>query len=230
MNAPLSAALAVFSQLPPAERFHIHARAFSAPLEAVATHVPAGGTVADVGCGHGLLSALLALSDSRRKVHGVDPDPRKIEWALQGPGRLPNVRTEVGTVESLAEQHAGHFDAVVVCDVLYLLPVERWPGFLREARRLLRPGGRLLLKEAEGDRSWKHFKCLAQEVVMVKLLGRTKAGGALVLQPRDAMEAMLRQAGFSPRETVALGAGYTTPHILYVAEATAGAVGADSAA
>ena len=221
MNAPLSAALAVFSQLPPAERFHVHARAFSAPLEAVAARVPAGGTVADVGCGHGLLSALLALSDSRRTVHGVDPDPRKIEWAREGPGRLPNVRTEVGTVESLAEKLPGHFDAVVVCDVLYLLPVERWPGFLREARRLLRPGGRLLLKEAEGDRSWKHLKCLAQEVVMVRLLGRTKAGGALVLQPRDAVGALLRQAGFAPRETVELGAGYTTPHLLYVAEAVA---------
>jgi 2-polyprenyl-6-hydroxyphenyl methylase/3-demethylubiquinone-9 3-methyltransferase len=203
------------------ERFHVHARAFSAPLEAVAARVPAGGLVADVGCGHGLLSALLALGDSRRTVHGVDPDPRKIEWARSGPGRLPNVRTEVGTVESLAERLPGHFDAVVVSDVLYLLPVERWPGFLREVRRLLRPGGRLLLKEAEGDRSWKHLKCLAQEVVMVKLLGRTKAGGALVLQSRDAVEAMLRQAGFAPRETVELGVGYSTPHILYVAEATA---------
>jgi 2-polyprenyl-6-hydroxyphenyl methylase/3-demethylubiquinone-9 3-methyltransferase len=230
MNAPLSAALAVFSQLPPAERFHVHARAFSAPLEAVTARVPVGGTVADVGCGHGLLSSLIALSDSRRQVHGVDPDPRKIEWAQVGPGRLPNVKVEVGTVESLAERLPGHFDTVVVCDVLYLLPAERWPGFLAEARRLLRPGGRLLLKEAEGDRSWKHYKCLAQEVVMVKLLGRTKAGGALVLQPREEMEAMLRRAGFTPRETVELGAGYSTPHILYVAEATAEAAGADSAA
>jgi 2-polyprenyl-6-hydroxyphenyl methylase/3-demethylubiquinone-9 3-methyltransferase len=218
MNAPLSAALTVFSQLPPAERFHVHARAFSAPLEAVAARVPPGGTVADVGCGHGLLSALLALGDFRRTVHGVDPDPRKIEWARVGPGRLPNVRAEVGTIESLAERLPGHFDAVVVCDVLYLLPVERWPGFFREARRLLRPGGRLLLKEAEGDGTWKHLKCLAQEVVMVRLLGRTKAGGALVLQPRGAVEGMLREAGFTPRETVALGAGYSTPHILYVAE------------
>lgn len=221
MNAPLTAALASFSRLPPAERFHVHARAFSAPLEAVAARVPPGGTVADVGCGHGLLSALLALSDSRRTVQGVDPDPRKVEWAQQGPGRLPNVRIEVGTVESLAERLPGHFDAVVVCDVLYLLPPERWPGFLAEARRLLRPGGRLLLKEAEGDGSWKHYKCLAQEVLMVKLLGRTKAGGALGLQRRDAVEAMLQRAGFTPRETVELGAGYSTPHILYVAEASA---------
>jgi 2-polyprenyl-6-hydroxyphenyl methylase/3-demethylubiquinone-9 3-methyltransferase len=86
-------------------------------------------------------------------------------------------------------------------------------------RRLLRPGGRFLLKEAEGDGSWKHYKCLAQEWVMVKLVGRTKAGGGLVLEPRATVEALLRDAGFTVRETVELDAGYTTPHILYEAEA-----------
>ena len=219
MASPHASALSVFSPLPPAERFHVQARAFSAPLEAVAAHVPPGGKVADVGCGHGLLSALLALGDSRRTVHGVDPDPRKVAWAQAGPGRLPNVRFEEGTIEGLAGRLPGHFDSVVVSDVLYLLPMERWPAFLGEARRLLRPGGLLLLKEAEGDRSWKHFKCLAQEWVMVKALGRTKAGGALGLQPREAVAVLLRQAGFSPRHPVALGAGYTTPHILYLADA-----------
>ena len=220
MSAVLDRALGLFSSLPRAERFHVRARAFSAPLEAVASHVPSGPvTVADIGCGHGLLSALLALGDSARTVHGVDPDPRKVEWARRGLGALPNVRLEVGTVESLASREAGTFDAAVVCDVLYLLPEERWAGFLRTVRALLRPGGRFLLKEAEGNRSWKHYKCLAQEVVMVRLLGRTKAGGGLVLKPRAELEALLRDAGFRVQRTVELDRGYTTPHILYVAEA-----------
>jgi 2-polyprenyl-6-hydroxyphenyl methylase/3-demethylubiquinone-9 3-methyltransferase len=54
---------------------------------------------------------------------------------------------------------------------------------------------------------------------MVKLIGRTKAGGGLVLEPRGTVESLLRDAGFTVRETVELDAGYTTPHILYVAEA-----------
>ncbi len=223
MSTLLDQTLALFSALPQAERFHVRARAFSAPLEAVVDRVPTGATVADVGCGHGLLSGLLALADPSRSVHGVDPDPRKVMWALQGPGRLPNVHTEVGTVESLAAQCPAQFDAAVVCDVLYLLPEERWLDFLRTVRGLLRTGGRFLLKEAEGDRSWKHYKCLAQEWVMVKLLGRTQAGGGLVLKSRSDMEALLRKAGFTVRETVELDAGYTTPHILYVAEAAPGA-------
>jgi len=220
VSTVLDKAVGLFASLPRAERFHVRARAFSAPLEAVAAHVPGGAvTVADIGCGHGLLSALLALGDSARTVHGVDPDPRKVEWARRGLGALPNVSVEVGTVEDLASRRAGAFDAAVVCDVLYLLPEARWPAFLRTVRSLLRPGGRFLLKEAEGDRSWKHYKCLAQEVVMVRLLGRTKAGGGLVLKPRAEMEALLREAGFRVRRTVELDRGYTTPHILYDVEA-----------
>jgi hypothetical protein len=45
--------LALFSSLPRAERFHVRARAFSAPLEALVDRVPTGATVADVGCGMG---------------------------------------------------------------------------------------------------------------------------------------------------------------------------------
>lgn len=219
MSSLLSESLALFSALPASERFHLHARAFSAPLEAVAAYAPNSGPVADIGCGHGLLCALLALGDLRRTVHGVDPDPRKVAWARAGLGSLSNVQVAEGSVEVLAERLHGHFNAAVVCDVLYLLPLERWSDFLRSTRRLLRPGGRLLLKEAEGNGSWKHRKCLAQEWVMVRLLGRTHGSGGLVLQPRHAVHQLLAECGFSVRETVELGAGYTTPHVLYVAEA-----------
>ncbi|MFP2930851.1 class I SAM-dependent methyltransferase [Pyxidicoccus sp. 3LG] len=221
MSALLQQALSLYAALPAAERFHVHARAFSAPLLAVASRVP-GGRVADIGCGHGLLSALLALADPRRTVHGVDPDPRKIAWARQALAVLPNVKLAEGTVEeTLASDEADvePCDAAVVCDVLYLLPEEKWPGFLRTVQGLLRPGGRLLLKEVEGDHSWKHHKALAQEWVMVSLLGRTKASGGMALKPRGEMTRLLQDAGFAVREVVDLGKGYTTPHVLYVAEA-----------
>jgi 2-polyprenyl-6-hydroxyphenyl methylase/3-demethylubiquinone-9 3-methyltransferase len=207
----------VYAELPLKERLFVRARRFTAPLEAVVERVPAGA-VADIGCGHGALTSLLALGDPRRNVTGIDPDARKIAWAERGPGKLPNVRLEVGTVEDLAAKAAGTFDAAVVCDVLYLLPVERWGAFLATCARLLKPGGRLLLKEAEGDRSWKHFKCVAQEWVMVKLVGKTKSSGGLQLEPREYTEGLLRDAGLKLVETVDLSRGFTTPHVLFVAE------------
>ncbi len=219
MSALLKQALALYAALPPAERFHVHARASSAPLLAVASRMP-GGTVADIGCGHGLLSALLALADPGRTVHGVDPDPRKVAWARQALAALPNVRLEEGTVEqTLATSLKGACDGATVCDVLYLLPEEKWAGFLTTVHGLLKPGGRFLLKEVEGDGAWEHRKGRAQEGVMVSRLRRTKASGGMVLLPREEMTRRLQAAGFSVREVVALGRGYTTPHVLYVAEA-----------
>lgn len=212
------AALRTFSSLPLKERLFVRARRWSAPLEALAERAPAG-RLADIGCGHGALTALLAEGRSDRSVVGIDPDHRKIAWAQRGPGMLPNVQLRVGTVEALAEAEPRAFDAAIVCDVLYLLPVERWGAFLRSCAALLGPGGRLLLKEAEGDRSWKHYKCLAQEIVMVKLIGKTKGSGGMALRPRGFTERLLADAGLSLVETVDLSRGFTTPHVLYVAEA-----------
>jgi 2-polyprenyl-6-hydroxyphenyl methylase/3-demethylubiquinone-9 3-methyltransferase len=130
---------------------------------------------------------------------------------------MPNVSLEVGTVEALAARAPQRFDAAVVCDVLYLLPRDQWRGFLEACRTLLRPGGVLLLKEAEADRSWRYYKCLAQEQVMVQVLRRTHSSGGLGFVPRAEMELELAHAGLELDQLVPLGKGYTTPHLLFAA-------------
>jgi 2-polyprenyl-6-hydroxyphenyl methylase/3-demethylubiquinone-9 3-methyltransferase len=212
-----------FSGLPLGERLHVLLRQRTAPLERVARAVPIG-KVADVGCGHGLLTLLLARSPER-SVFAVDPDERKVRWARQALAGHANVTLAVGCIEELGAAHAGSFDAVVVCDVLYLLPPAQWPAFFRTARALLRPGGLLVLKEVEADRSWKHAKALAQEWVMVKLLRRTRSSGAVSLASRSRMTALLAEAGFGVERVESLGAGYTTPHVLYVARTPEGGAG-----
>jgi 2-polyprenyl-3-methyl-5-hydroxy-6-metoxy-1,4-benzoquinol methylase len=206
----------LFRDLPLRERFHVIARASSAPLEAVAARVPSG-RIAEVGCGHGLLSAMIALRDPGNQVIGADPDKRKMVWATRGPGRLPNVEFHPGSAAELLNMHPGQFDAVVVSDVLYLIPFERWPEFLETLQQLLRPGGLLLLKEVEGDRSWRHGKAVLQEWVFTRGLKLTQNAGVMLLLPREAMRPILEKAGFCPVETVDLAAGYSTPHILYTA-------------
>lgn len=186
----------------------------TAPLADLAGRMP-DGAILDVGCGHGALVALLATGRPRdRRVTGVDPDPRKIAWARASVGRLPNVDLCLGTAERLVAERAGTFDAVAVADVMYLLPTGLWENFLRAALTLLRPGGRLFLKEAEGDRSWRHLKCVLQELAMVHLLRRTRSSGGLGLAPRAFTEALLRKVGFEEVRSTSMSAGYTTPHLL----------------
>jgi 2-polyprenyl-6-hydroxyphenyl methylase/3-demethylubiquinone-9 3-methyltransferase len=209
--------LSVFKALPIQERLFVRARLFSAPLESL-EHRVVGRRVLDVGCGHGVLSALIALGDSSREVVGIDPDARKIEWARASVGRTLGCRFDAMNVEQLAAvETPASFDTVVIADVLYLLPAEAWPGFFACCRRLLRPNGRLLFKDMEDDGSWRVRKALAQEAIMVHLLGRTKSSGSVAIHSRARMRSLVEGAGLEVTEIVSLSRGYTTPHVVLVA-------------
>lgn len=216
----------LFAGLPLGERLFIRARWSSAPLAEISRRV-IGTRILDIGCGHGLLCAMMALDRADRRVTGIDPDRRKIDRARRSAGHLPNTRFEVATADRLAAVAPGGFDSVTVADVLYLLPREDWPAFLGACFTLLRPGGVLLLKEAEDDGGWRARKALFQEQLMVRIFGRTLGSGGLGFAPRAQMKALLQAAGFSVTEVVPLSRGYTTPHVLYVAERAPGSGPAD---
>ena len=146
------ASLKAFDRLPAKERWFCRARLTLAPLEQVAARA-SGNDILDVGCGHGVLAALLLHDHPERRVVGIDPDVRKIEWANESIGKHPNAEFHALTIEALAAQRPASFDCVIIADVLCLIARATWPPFLDAARKLLRPDGRLLLKDAENDGS-----------------------------------------------------------------------------
>jgi SAM-dependent methyltransferase len=95
-----------------------------------APHVPPDATVVDFGCGTGWLLRLLPADDKL----GIEPNPgaRRIAASLG-----------IDTVASPADVPDGHADVVVSNHALEhsLSPYEE----LRQLRRILRPGGRLVL-------------------------------------------------------------------------------------
>jgi 2-polyprenyl-3-methyl-5-hydroxy-6-metoxy-1,4-benzoquinol methylase len=208
--------LKVFDGLPLKERLFVRGRLATAPLEALAARAE-GARLLDVGCGHGVLVALLAVGSPGRHVVGIDPDERKIDWARASVGQLANVELRACTIETLAAERAGEFDTVLVADVLYLLAAAAWRPFLAAAHELLRRGGRLVLKEAEDDGSWRVRKALFQEQLMVRMLRRTHSSGAVGFAPRATLEAAVRAAGFAIEEVAPLARGYSTPHLMIVA-------------
>ncbi|MFN0063909.1 MAG: methyltransferase domain-containing protein, partial [Myxococcaceae bacterium] len=139
-----------------------------------------------------------------------------------------NVDVRTGDAASLlpefgngfANGFAKGFDGVVLADVLYLLPPPSWPKLLHTVWQLMKPDGRLLLKESEGDGSLRHRKALFQEWVMVRCLGRTHSSGGMTLVNQKEMRRVLEEAGFVVEDVRDLRRGYTTPHILYVARAS----------
>jgi ubiquinone/menaquinone biosynthesis C-methylase UbiE len=101
--------------------------------------LPAGGTVVDVGCGTG--TTAIALAASGATVIGVDGDPEvlALAHAKMGAGA---VQWRKGTATALPL--AGHStDRMVMSLLLHHLDSDAKRTALAEARRVLRPAGRL---------------------------------------------------------------------------------------
>jgi SAM-dependent methyltransferase len=94
------------------------------------------GALLDVGCGSGRF--LSVMSKRGWKVMGVDFDPAAVEAA-----RARGLEVYVGTAGSMLDK-GSKFDIVTASHVIEHVPdpVE----FLSQCRRLLHPGGRLVLK------------------------------------------------------------------------------------
>jgi hypothetical protein len=83
----------------------------------------------------------------------------------------------------------------------------------------LRPGGLLLLKDAENDGSWRAIKALWQERLMVHVLRRTVSTGGIGFATRDELAGYVTRAGFVVDDIASYARGYTAPHVLLVAHA-----------
>lgn len=101
---------------------------------------PAAGRVADIGCGTGELLAALAEAWPRSTLIGVDFAASRLRTAARGARRVRLVDADLGAALPFAD---GVFDAVFCTEVLeHLTHPERC---MREIRRVLAPGGRLIL-------------------------------------------------------------------------------------
>jgi SAM-dependent methyltransferase/DNA-binding transcriptional ArsR family regulator len=122
-------------------RAKVYGRGFGA--EALLALLPPSWTVADLGCGTGALAAELAVRV--RKVVAVDQSAPMLRAARRRTASLPNVELHEADLAALPLD-GGRCDAALMTLVLAYL--EAPLPALREAARILRPGGRLVVVDA----------------------------------------------------------------------------------
>lgn len=120
-------------------------------LDGVAARLKAGGAVADIGCGHGVSTIVMAKAFPQSRFVGFDYHPASIEIARQRAERAgvaERVTFEVASAKTFA---GGDYDLICFVDCFHDLgdPL----GAARHARRALHEDGCLLMVEPfAGDR------------------------------------------------------------------------------
>ena len=101
-----------------------------------------GATVLEIGCGAGRITR--ALAARYRSVIGVDAAPSMVSLAKEMCRDIPNAEFRVGDGVILPATDQG-VDAVVSVQVLQHIDRDAIPTILAECRRVLRPGGVIVL-------------------------------------------------------------------------------------
>jgi uncharacterized protein (DUF2062 family) len=150
-------------------------------------HLPPAGRLLDVGCGGGLLLAALATARTWHahrawpagwppppdlELHGIELRQRPVEIARMALG------TDASVVRAdVMEAEIGSFDAIAIVDVLHLLPRSDQDALLMRLGRALRPGGVLLLREADAAAGWRFQLVRAVNFVRGLAQGRWRRFG-----------------------------------------------------
>jgi SAM-dependent methyltransferase len=172
-------------------------------LDGVEEKLERGGTIADVGCGHGASTVLLAKAYPRSRVVGYDIHPASIEAARRSAAR-EGVADRVTFVVADAVSFPGTgFDLVAHFDSLHDMadPV----GAARRVRKALAPGGTWMIVEPyAGDRLEENLNPVGRLFF---------AASTLVCVPNSLAghgPALGAQAGEGRLRDVAEQAGFTT--------------------
>jgi glycosyltransferase involved in cell wall biosynthesis/ubiquinone/menaquinone biosynthesis C-methylase UbiE len=167
-----------------------------AAFELAGNALAPGSSILDVGCGTGWWLERLAAPDGRRGVAGADARiltglellPDRVAAARR---RVPAAEVQLGDARVLPFE-AGSFDAVTLFTVLSsLATVNDAERALSEARRVLRPGGALLIWEP------RIRNLLNPDVRLIsrRMLLRALAGDQIRTRPTTVLPVLSRHLG-----------------------------------
>ncbi|MFO0963765.1 MAG: class I SAM-dependent methyltransferase [Phycisphaerales bacterium] len=127
-----------------------HLRPHICPFEELLPEIPEGARVLDIGCGGGLLAALVCATRRPARFVGFDSSAPAIAVAQANVGAiaaLAGVTPEFLRLDVGAPWPAGPFDCVTMIDVLHHIPPPAQRGAIEMALRAVEPGGRFVYKD-----------------------------------------------------------------------------------
>lgn len=148
------------------DRHYVAAKVRSDPLyQAVAAEL-AGPPLPllDLGCGLGLLAFYLRARGLTMPVTGLDYDPRKIAAATRATAALGEA-TLVFRHHDARRGLPDHRGNVTILDILQFFTPDEQRTLLAEAAARVADGGKLLIRSALRDRSWRFRVTVAGDLL-----------------------------------------------------------------
>ena len=140
----------------------------------------------DCGCGTAPMLTLLHEKYPEKHYTGIDLTPRMIE-AARAKG-MAGVELVVGDCENLPFAENA-FDAVICCQSFHHYPNVQ--DFFNSVYRVLRPGGRLILRDMTSNQAAMRWFFNHIEMPLINLAGH----GDVHVYGREEVEALCRRAG-----------------------------------
>lgn len=146
--------------------------------------LPPGGALLDLGCGQGVLAALL-LAARERHARGdwpqgwqAPPNPQAMRGIDFAPRDVVRARHAAGEAAEFVEGDIrsadfGRADAVVALDVLHYIDYPAQEAVLERVRAALADGGVLLLRVANASRSLRFRFTVAVDQLAMLLRGQS---------------------------------------------------------
>ncbi len=140
----------------------------------------------DCGCGTAPMLTLLKEKYPDKRYTGIDLTPKMIEVARSK--KMPGVELVVGDCEKLPFQD-NSFDAVICCQSFHHYPNVQ--DFFNSVYRVLRPGGRLVLRDMTAKSAPVRWLMNHVEIPVINLTGH----GDVHVYGKQEVEALCSKAG-----------------------------------
>ena len=114
-------------------------------------NIHSGQTILDAGCGNGYMSKNFSnLLDNTGKVYALDPDKVAIE-KLKEEIKGTNIEPIKGDITKRTQIEESSIDLIYLSTVFHGFSKDQIDGFQKEAKRLLKPNGKLAIVEIKKE-------------------------------------------------------------------------------
>jgi len=162
-------------------------------IDILEQYLPKDGLIIDLGCGYGIISHLLSFSHSKRQIIGFDISQTRIESAQKTISN--NIQFQLADIR---DAKIPACNAVIIIDILYLLPYHDQEKVLIKCFEKLNHDGILIIKDTDKSAIWKFRYTYIEEKIKTKLglYGKEIKGISLNYRTKGDFTSLLKEIGF----------------------------------